>query len=212
MSMPSAQVRSEVFGGDNLIRVRPQNATGSGGAPFGYRQGNVIQQPRKIPRLRNTPTCGGAKPAHTAELGLPLRPILQALWGVQMGVKPIKHAPHFMHLPQIPQVRAVIPNIESGAENALVTSCVRIPDVRFKSDIHVEHLRRAQTFLRRLKTNFGRAEHAMRFRSGFSRWSLRRKTYQPQVNGQMSAGSMSKARLEKPGVWKHFVERMETAI
>lgn len=185
LSNPGA---SQVLGRDNLVSVLPQDTARITGALLRDRMTNVSQKPSHVAGLGNDAIGCGAKPEYAAGLGFSECAVLCAFWRIKIEVKPIQNATHFLNLPQIPKVRLIIPNIEGDTENPLVASGRSLPDVGFKSDVHVRILRGAQTFLRDIKTELGWTEPAARFRSNFSRWSLRRKTYQSQDIGLVCAG------------------------
>jgi hypothetical protein len=192
------------------MAVLPKNAPGSATVSFDDQIANVLEKPGEITRVGDMALRGCAKPTNAADLGFLGWPVSHMFWFAQMFVKPIQQATDFLHLPQVMKVGLVIPNVKCSAEDALVAPRIRIRDGRFKSDIHGEYLRETQTFLRKFRTEFRRADCVVQFRSVFSQWCVRRKTYQTRGSILVWKIGISKRYLDQLSYLKRFVLRMET--
>ncbi len=176
MTIPSYTKLLQMRCCDDLMRIRPQDSSGHNRPLFNDRLAKVFDQPCQISRLRDkSPRCG-TKPAHTADFGFLVWSVEHLLRFAQVVVKPIQELAHVVHLPRAVQIVAIIPNVVGGTKQALVGPGTIVPDARFKSDVHMRILRKTQTFLGKLKTEFDCDEYAMRFSSEFSLLCLQRNT------------------------------------
>lgn len=195
---------------DNLVAILPQNTPGALAALLDDQIAEVFEKPREIARIGDMAIRRRAKPANSADFRFLTVPVVHKFWRGQIQVEPVEQAADFTHLPEAAQIGTFIPDVEGRGKDTLVTPSIRIGDGRFKSYIHEVYLRKPQTLLRNLLTEFGCADRVRRVRSVFSQWCVRRKTYQSRwfmMRNNFTAADISSSQHMR---LKRFVPIMET--
>ena len=212
MTMHSVRDVLQVGACHDLIRVFPKDAPGPAFMPFQDRIAKVAQQPGKVSCLRNKHSCRRPEPTDAIDRCFLVWAIRHVFGCRQIFVKPIYHIVYFSNLPRMAGLGQFVERVKSCAKDALVAARVIVAHVGFKSDVHKVVLRNTQTFLSRLKTQFGCQEPARCSWAGVSRWLLQRNSSLDQsLVGSSDISSLS-AQHDKSAFWKLRVQHLETTL
>lgn len=122
--------------GDHLMAVMPDHAVEMARPVFLRGETQFAQQPCRITGTPDMLGRRGAEPADAATLGATPRPVPKPIWNGQPGVEPVEFAPKFGVSPVVPEVVALMENLERRLENAAGRARVGIANEARKTEIH----------------------------------------------------------------------------